>query len=132
MLPKASLGQNLRQRFICALDGPQQAPEEPLQPGGAIQITFLCCHQTIVILFALALNLGRQAVKALRGLFSARQRHVAHGTRDPSIAILKRMDSHKPQVGKTCFDDRVVLVVQVEPIQEISHFRIQQNRRGAS
>ena len=45
---------------------------------------------------------------------------------DAAIAILKRMDSHEPQMRQTCLDDRVIVLVHIEPVHEIHHLSIQQ------
>ena len=53
-----------------------------------------------LIVPAFLLDLCRQAVEPPGGLFGAGQRHVADGTRNAPIAVLKGMQGHKPQVRK--------------------------------
>jgi len=51
---------------------------------------------------------------------------VSTARRDAAIAILKRVDGHKPQMREASLDHRVVLLISIEPIQEVSHLGIHQ------
>jgi len=48
---------------------------------------------------ALPLDLGRQAVKALRAAIGSGQKQVAHGAGDAAVSIIERMQRHKPEMG---------------------------------
>src|SRR5258708_35665428 len=97
--PEASSAKDRRQNFVGAVEGAIKAGEEPLQPIGDIEVTFLGRLQDVVVARPLDAYLGRHAVESPRAFLRPCERHVGDGARDAAVTVLEWVNGHKPQVG---------------------------------
>jgi hypothetical protein len=95
------------ERRLGAIEGPPQAAEKPLHPRRHIERPLLGALEDVVVLLSLDADLRRHAVKALRTLLRARQLPVRDRARDAPVAVIKRVDGHKPQMGQRRPQDRI-------------------------
>ena len=130
-LPETRLADYLGQHGIRPAHGAREAAQEPLQPRGEVEVALLGRLQHIVVGFALALDLRRHAVEPLRTALGAGQCQVRDGPRDPSVAVLERMDGDEPKMGDRRFDDRIDGQGALEPIQERPHLAVQPYGSGS-
>ena len=95
-LPELGFVQHARQCDVCALRRAAGSPETSAATGSR-PAGLLGGFQLVVIVFALALNLGAEAVKALMRSFCPGQNHVAHGAAQAAVAVVKRVQvtSHR-------------------------------------
>ncbi len=71
--------------------------------------------QHVVIRVALALDLRRQAVEALRAAVGAREDQIPERTRNPAVAVVERMERDEPQMGKAGADQQGLGRCGIEP-----------------
>jgi hypothetical protein len=69
------------------------------------------------------LDLRGHAVEAFWASLGASQRQVGDGTGNPSVAILKGMDGHEPEMRQRGFEHRIDRGWCVEPADELRHLR---------
>ena len=106
-LPEFGLAKHVGERVFRAVEGAIEAPEEPLDPGGDIEVALLRCFEHVVVGIALPTDLRRHAVEALRAVLGARERHIGDRTRDAPVAVVERVDGHEPQMGDGGLEDRI-------------------------
>src|SRR6218665_1025303 len=105
-LPEARLDQHCVQRGLRAGHCAHQRAEEPRQPAGDIERALLYAFEHVVVVLALALDLRRQAVEALRTAVGSGEEQVAYGAGDATIAGVERVQCHEPEVCEACFHER--------------------------
>ena len=93
-------------------------PRNQCSATGSRPAGLLGGFQLVVIVFALALNLGAEAVKALMRSFCPGQSHVAHGAAQAAVAVVKRVQGDQPQVGQPGFDEGVALRGGFKPVKK--------------
>ena len=98
-VPKSSLEEHRGKGGLCPFYGTIQAAEEPVHPGRDIESFPSASPPGCRSRGTLLPDLRRHAVEALRAFFGARERQVGDGPRDTAIAIVKRMNGHKPKMG---------------------------------
>ena len=123
-LPKPVLVQHRVKGCPGAVNGPFQAIQKPVHPYGNVHRALLGRFQYFVIVCALLPDLRRHAVEALRALFGTGQRHVGNGPGDPPVAVFKRMDGDKPEVGQSGPEHPIHFVGLVEPLEKTCHFPV--------
>ena len=97
--------------------------KKPCKPRCQIQPTSLCFFQNIVVRISFAHDLSRQTEQSNRMLFILAYRHIGQRTRKPPIAILKRMQRHKPQMRQTCTQQPIKLFRWgIEPGDKAAYF----------
>src|SRR6266542_1265641 len=65
----------------------------------------------------------------MRAVFRARQSHVGNRTRNAAVTVIKRMDGDEPEMGQSCFKDRINACLAIEPFQEHTHISMEASRR---
>jgi hypothetical protein len=70
--------------------------EEPGEPIGDVERTFLGTFQDVVVRLALPLDLRRMAVEALRVAIGTVQQQVANGAGDAAIAVVEVVQGDEP------------------------------------
>jgi hypothetical protein len=64
---------------------------------------------------------SKPAVEAVRAPLRSRQRHVGEGPVDPAVAVVERIDGHKPEMRLRRLEHRIDRRVGVEPGDEALH-----------
>src|SRR6266566_2934513 len=118
LFPECRLLQDVTDDRLSAVEGATKTTEKPVQPIGDVERATLGSLKDVVVGFALLSDLRGHAVEALRALLRPRERQIGDRTRDSSVAVLERMDGHKPQMRKRGLDDRVLALLGVEPVQK--------------
>ena len=77
-----------------------EAVQEPGQPVGDVEITFLRVFKDVVVGIALLPDLRRHGVEAVCAFFRAREAHIRNRARDPAVPVGERMDRHEPEMRK--------------------------------
>ena len=88
--------------------------------------------QDVVVGVAFLPDLRRHAVEALRAAFRSRQRHIGDRTRDASVAVVKGMKGHKPQVRERGFHHRVPVRAALNHLRNVFVSRGSRAAAGAS
>ena len=84
-----------------------------------VEIGLLRAFEHVVVRLALALDLRRQAVEALRAAFGARQRQVADGPRDTAVAIVEGVEWSQTRDAPTRpIKPARYRLVAIEPVRE--------------
>ena len=73
-----------------------QTLQKPLQPFGYVECILLGVFEYVIIGISFFSYLGTHAVKAMMIVISPRQLHICYRTCYAAIAIIKRMNGHKP------------------------------------
>lgn len=97
-LPEPALVQhpvNPRHRL---LQTTQQRFQEPFQPVGNIQRGLLAGFQCLVVTGAIFEDAGRHCIKSNGLVLTLGQGQVSDSTRQPSIAVIERMQGDEPEV----------------------------------
>ena len=117
-LPETRLDQHGIQCGLRAGDGAPERTEEPRQPAGDVERAFLRALQHVVVVLALALDLRRQAVEALRATIGAGQEQIAHGAGDAPVAVVEGVQRHEPEVRQPGLDEHRLAGFLIGPREE--------------
>ena len=99
---------------VRVVDGPAERGQEPREPFRDVERAALRPLQHVVIGVALALDLRRQAVEALRTAV-AREDQIPERTRNPAAAVVERMERDEPQMGEAGPDQQGFDRLGIEP-----------------
>ena len=129
-LPEARLGEDRAENCLGAVNRSPEAAQKPIHPRRGVHRCLLRPLEDVVVGRPLLPDLRRHAVEALGAVLGTRQRHVGDGAGNTAIAIVKRMDGHKPQVAQPGLQHLVDISGPVEPVQEGGHLPFEARRGG--
>ncbi len=125
LLPEIILQHDVVEGCQRASNSVVQTIQEPLDPTRDIE-SFIACDrlQGFVITNARPLDSGRHGVKPLCAAATTCKCHVGDCTGYAAVAITERMDGYKPEMGDSCFDERINIMRFVEPFEEGRHLSL--------
>ena len=129
-LPEARLGDHARERRLCAVDRARQAAEKPLHPRRDVHRALLRLFEDAVVVAPLLPDLRRHAVEPLRAALRSRQRHIGNRPRDPSVAVVERMDRDEPEMAPA--QPSTPARWSTSPLNHSRKRRISSSRRAAA
>jgi hypothetical protein len=98
-VPETRLDQHRIQRDLRLIDSAMERVEKPHQPLRHVHRALLRAFEDLVIRLALALDLRRETIEALRAAIGAREQQIADRPRDAAVTVVERMQGDEPQMA---------------------------------